>query len=77
VCVASACALEGTVARKLVAPSNFRSGVIRIEHPTGAIEVDLEVTGQGAGMDITRASLLRTARRIFEGQVLVPGHLFA
>jgi len=28
-------------------------------------------------MDITRASLLRTARRIFEGSVLVPERLFA
>mgnify|MGYP003860508723 CR=1 FL=1 len=77
VCVASACALPGTVARKLVSPAGFTSGVIRIEHPSGAIEVDLQVSGSGADMDITRASLLRTARRIFEGSVLVPERLFA
>lgn len=77
VCVASACALPGTIARKLVSPADFKSGVVRIEHPTGAIEVDLQVAGEGEAMDITRASLLRTARRIFEGNVLVPERLFA
>jgi 4-oxalomesaconate tautomerase len=76
VCVASACALEGTVARKLVAPSNFHSGVAHIEHPSGVIDVDLDVEGEGAGMDIMRASLVRTARRIFEGSVLVPEAIF-
>ena len=77
VCVASACALPGTVARKLVAPADFKAGVVRIEHPSGAIEVDLQVSGRGDAMDITRASLLRTARRIFEGNVLVPERLYS
>ncbi|MCX7151143.1 MAG: 4-oxalomesaconate tautomerase [Proteobacteria bacterium] len=77
VCVASACALPGTVARKLVVPADFKSGVVRIEHPSGAIEVDLQVSGQGDAMDISRASLLRTARRIFEGNVLVPERLYS
>lgn len=77
VCVASACALPGTVARNLVRPGDFKAGVVRIEHPSGAIEVDLQVTGQGEAMDVTRAALLRTARRIFEGNVLVPERHFS
>ena len=77
VCVASACALPGTVARNLVRPGDFSTGVVRIEHPSGAIEVDLQVTGQGDAMDVTRAALLRTARRIFEGNVLVPERHFS
>ena len=49
---------------------------MRIEHPAGAIEVDLEVEDKGGVRNVKRAALVRTARRIFEGSVLVPESLF-
>jgi 4-oxalomesaconate tautomerase len=70
--VGTACVLPGSVAGRYVRPADFRGGVIRIEHPAGAIEVDLEVDGG----NVKRAALVRTARRIFEGSVLVPESLF-
>ena len=72
--VGTAAALAGSVASRFVDPPGFAGGPLRIEHPAGAIPVDLEVTGTG---EIGRASLVRTARRLFEGNVLVPESVFA
>ena len=72
--VGTAAALAGSVASRFVDPPGFAGGPLRIEHPAGAIPVDLEITGTG---EIGRASLVRTARRIFEGNVLVPESAFA
>jgi len=70
--VGTACALPGSVASRYVQPGDFSGGVLRIEHPCGQIEVDLEVHTTDEGRSVKRAALVRTARRIFEGSVLVP-----
>jgi 2-methylaconitate cis-trans-isomerase PrpF len=72
--VGTAAALPGSVARRFVDPPDFAGGALRIEHPAGAIPVNLELAGLG---EVRRASLVRTARRIFEGNVLVPESAFA
>ena len=71
--VATAAALPGSVASRYVEPPGFSGGAIRIEHPAGAIPINLEM---GDNREVKRASLVRTARRIFEGNILVPGSLF-
>ena len=71
--VATAAALPGSVASRYVEPAGFSGGGIRIEHPAGAIPINLEMS---ENREVKRASLVRTARRIFEGNVLVPGSLF-
>jgi 4-oxalomesaconate tautomerase len=72
--VGTAAALAGSVASRFVDPPSFSGGALRIEHPAGAIPVNLELAGPG---EVRRASLVRTARRIFEGNVLVPESAFA
>jgi 2-methylaconitate cis-trans-isomerase PrpF len=72
--VGTAAALTGSVASRFVDPLGFAGGALRVEHPAGAIPVDLEITPAG---EVGRASLVRTARRIFEGNVLVPESAFA
>ncbi len=72
VCVASACAIEGTVAARIAPVGKAPQGVVRIEHPSGMIEVDLDVELDGAQAVIRRAALIRTARRLFQGEVLIP-----
>lgn len=74
--VATAAVLRGSVANRYVAPQAFDGGVMLIEHPSGRIEVDLEISGTPEDRAVRRASLVRTARRIFEGHVLVPERLF-
>ena len=71
--VGTAAALPGSVASRFVDPPGFAGGPLRIEHPAGAIPVNLELAGR---REVKRASLVRTARRIFEGQVLVPESAF-
>jgi len=74
--VGTAAVLPGTVANRYVEPRNCAGGVFGVEHPSGVIEVDLITEGSGASLSVTRASLVRTARRIFEGHVIVPSALF-
>ena len=76
VCVASACALEGTIAYEVAKPDSANPRTIWIEHPSGQVDVRLEVRGKGADMEVI-AGTLRTARPIMKGEVLVPRKAFA
>ena len=71
VCVASACALPGTIAHELAAPDAANPRTVWIEHPVGKIDVALTVRGEGAAMEIV-AGTLRTARLIMRGEVMIP-----
>jgi 2-methylaconitate cis-trans-isomerase PrpF len=76
VCLASACAIPGTVASQFVKLPPAPQGVIEIEHPSGKIAIDLDADFTKAG-ELRRAALVRTARRIFEGRIFVPKHVWA
>lgn len=72
VCVASACAIPGTVASNLVKLPPAPQGVVKIEHPSGMIAIDLDFDHSGSEPVMRRAALIRTARRVFEGHALIP-----
>jgi 4-oxalomesaconate tautomerase len=63
--VATACTLQGSPARALAAPVPD-DGLCRIEHPTGAAEVFLDLAPDGR---VTGAGSIRTARKLFDGMV--------
>jgi tripartite-type tricarboxylate transporter receptor subunit TctC len=73
--VATAFALPGTVAsvRRLVAGTHN----VTVLHPQGRIDVEVELGGQGADARIERAALVRTARKILEGQLHLPDYVFS
>ena len=75
VCVATACALEGTIAHELAKPDDVNPRTIWIEHPSGQVDVLLKTIGKGADMDVV-AGTLRTARPIMKGDVFVPASLW-
>ncbi len=77
VCIASACAIPGTVAAQLAPLPSAPQGMVRIEHPQGLIVIDLDVDFTGGRQELRRAALIRTARRIFEGSVFVPEKIWA
>jgi 2-methylaconitate cis-trans-isomerase PrpF len=52
-------------------------GIIEIEHPSGKIAIDLDADFTNGKQELRRAALVRTARRVFEGSVLVPSHVWA
>ena len=51
-----------------------RSGLQRleIEHPTGFFTVEMDVSVEGAVVTVNRSALLRTARKLMQGEVFVP-----
>ncbi len=76
VCVASACAIPGTVAAKISGVSaKGPQGMIDIEHPTGKITIDLDADLTVDTPVIHRAALVRTARRVFEGNICIPANV--
>jgi len=77
VCLASACAIPGTVAEEIAARSAAPQGIIEIEHPSGKIAIDLDADFTNGQQTLRRAALIRTARRIFEGKVYVPRAVWA
>ena len=77
VCVASACAIPGTVASRLVKLPPAPQGIIQLEHPSGKIAIDLDADFTAGKLVIRRAALIRTARRLFQGEVLIPAAVWA
>ncbi|WP_267874258.1 4-oxalomesaconate tautomerase [Duganella alba] len=72
VTVATACVLPGAIAEGIAVAPDCDVKTLSIEHPTGEFSVELETDQSG---QVTRAALLRTARPIMRGEVLVPAHL--
>jgi 2-methylaconitate cis-trans-isomerase PrpF len=77
VCLASACAIPGTLASQIAKVPAAPQGIIEIEHPSGKIAIDLDVDFTNGRQDMRRAALIRTARRIFEGRILIPEDVWA
>ena len=72
VSVATACAVEGSAAAEVAQLPEGSPKLMSVEHPTGEFSVEMELEGSAASPVIQRAALLRTARRLFEGSVLIP-----
>jgi 4-oxalomesaconate tautomerase len=75
VTVGTACVLEGSVCEGIaVMPVGSRKKV-SVEHPTGEFSVELETEPApqvAGGQRVTKAALLRTARLLMRGEVMVP-----
>jgi 4-oxalomesaconate tautomerase len=71
ICVASAASVPGTVAFELSKKSGANPRDFKIEHPSGQIDVRLEMAGEGDTLTVAKAGLLRTARLIMRGEVFV------
>lgn len=77
VTVGTACVLPGSVATGVVAVPNGAVKRLSVEHPTGELSVELEVAEtDGAEPQVVRASLIRTARALFRGEVLIPSSVW-
>ncbi len=78
VSVATACVLPGSVAHEVaVVPEKADGSIdIEVEHPTGFFTVTIEVTTENGTPVVTRSALLRTARLLMRGEVLVPSSVW-
>lgn len=71
--IATASVLPGSLAQEIAGPTPAGpTARVVIEHPAGRIPIELELAAAGAGTPVLRASLVRTARRLFAGTVFVP-----
>lgn len=72
-CLAVACRLPGTIPNRLLSTRAARGGDIVVAHPSGAWTLAAQVTDTNSGgFNAEMASVQMTARRLFQGEVLVP-----
>lgn len=69
VSVATACLLPGSVARE-VAQIVDEHAPVTLEHPSGALDVVVELDLSAGSPTVPRAGVVRTARKIFDGEVM-------
>lgn len=76
VSVATACIQPGSVADGIAVPPPEAIKRLSLEHPSGELTVVLEVGGTRDHPIVVKAGLLRTARPILRGEVLVPSSVW-
>jgi len=78
VSVATACVVPGSVAASVAGiadPANVKN--LDIEHPTGFFTVAMDISLEGGNVQVRRAALLRTARKLMRGEVYVPARIWS
>lgn len=76
-CLAACALAPGTVAEGLVRPVSGSPVLVRIEHPMGEMEVTVDYTMEAGEFKLHSAGLIRTARLIARGEVMVPSQIWA
>jgi len=77
VTVGTACVLPGSVASEIVHLPQGTVKNISVEHPSGEFTLEIEVDKDGTVLPkVVRSSLIRTARALFRGDVLVPSSVW-
>ena len=77
VTVATACVLRGSVCDGVAKEADAgTSRLVSVEHPSGEFSVELGLD-PGNPQNVTRAALLRTARLLMRGEVMVPSALWS
>ena len=72
VCLGAAAKIEGTIVNEIyrqVQPSN--PPAVKIGHPSGTVQVEMNIEKQNGQLELTKAALARTARLLMDGQVYV------
>ena len=75
VTVGTACVLEGSVTEGIAQMQPGLRHLVSVEHPTGEFSVDLELDPANP-QNVIRAALLRTARLIMRGEVMIPSAIW-
>ncbi len=72
ICIATAAMIEGTVVNEVCTPEAKSKGEVRIGHPSGVLEVFVDVRKTTeTGWTLLQAGVCRTARPIMDGEVYV------
>ena len=76
VTVGTACVVPRSVAQGVVRPQQGPVQQLSIEHPSGEFSVEFQLEHTRDGLKMIRSSLIRTARALFRGELLVPARVW-
>jgi hypothetical protein len=71
ICLAAACKIAGTTASEAATSQGIDREEFRIGHPSGVLQLAAVCENASGTWRVPEASVFRTARRLFEGHVLV------
>ncbi|KUO49724.1 MAG: 3-methylitaconate isomerase [Desulfitibacter sp. BRH_c19] len=71
-CTGAAAKIPGTIVNEV---SKSISSIVRIGHPSGVIDIEVETEADMDKVNLRRAAFGRTARRIMDGYVYVPENM--
>ena len=72
VCLGTAAKIDGTIVNDIYGKAEpDKPPAVRIDHPTGTLQVEIEIEKQDGGLELTKAALARTARLLIDGYVYV------
>jgi 4-oxalomesaconate tautomerase len=69
ICIATALKIKGTIASEIGITNNKLTEMIIIEHPSGVIEVNIELETVNGEINVKKAGMIRTVRKIMGGLV--------
>lgn len=75
-CLASCVLTPGSIAAGIATPPADRPAVVEIEHPMGRIAVTVDAETGPGGFRLRSAGLIRTARLLARGELLVPARVW-
>ncbi|MBL6958449.1 MAG: 4-oxalomesaconate tautomerase [Rhodospirillales bacterium] len=76
VSAATACVFPGTPGNALSDLPDGAPMSVSVEHPSGEFTIELDVDYSGDLPTVRQAALLRTTRKLFAGQVFIPGKIW-
>jgi 4-oxalomesaconate tautomerase len=74
--VGTACVIPGSVADGIVFVPQGRVKQLSVEHPSGEFSLEMEVDETNGQVNVARSSLIRTARALFRGEILIPASIW-
>lgn len=77
ICLATAACIEGTVVNEIIDPVIAHKGIVRIGHPSGVLEIYVEMKKNKDGWNLARAGVTRTVKPIMDGLIYVPSTIFS
>jgi len=76
ICTAVAAQVEGTLAYEAARGGGPGERIVRIGHPSGIMEVGVDVCLRDGAWVVEKVTTRRTARRLMEGSALIPASLW-
>lgn len=76
ICTAGAAKIEGSVVWEMVRGEKRQASLVHLGHPSGTLEVEVDMVKSGETWEYVKGTVFRTARRLMDGFVYVPESFF-